>query len=58
MSRAAQNFRQRDLLRAIRVAEAAGKHVLEVRVDKAGAHIVFAETEAKARPIGNSWDDL
>jgi hypothetical protein len=58
MSRAVQNFRQRDLLRAMRVAKAAGKTVLEIRVDKAGAHIVVAETQDKTRTAGNSWDDI
>jgi hypothetical protein len=58
MSRAAQNFRQRDLLRAIKVAAAAGKTVREIRVDKAGAHIVVAEAEDKTKTTGNSWDDI
>jgi hypothetical protein len=60
MSRAAQNFRQRDLLRAMKVAKAAGKTVLEIRVDKAGAHIVVADGEDKTKQeaAGNSWDTL
>jgi hypothetical protein len=59
MSRAAQNFRQRDLLRAMKVAAAAGKTVLEIRVDKTGAHIVVAEDEDNTKPTpGNSWDCL
>jgi hypothetical protein len=58
MSRAAQNFRQRDLLRAMKVAAAAGKTVLEIRVDKTGAHIVVAGDEDKTKREGNTWDDL
>jgi hypothetical protein len=58
VSRAAQNFRQRDLQRAVKAVEAAGQRVLEIRVDKAGAHIVVAEDEDKTRREGNSWDDL
>jgi hypothetical protein len=58
MSRAAQNFRQRDLLRAMKVAAAAGKTVREIRVDKTGAHIVVAGDEDKTKREGNTWDDL
>ena len=58
MSRAAQNFRQRDLQRAVKAAEAVGKTVLEIRVDKTGAHIVVAGDEDKTKREGNTWDDL
>ena len=54
MSRAAQNFRQRDLMRAVKAAEAVGKTVREIRVDKTGAHIVVAEGEDKTNREGNT----
>jgi hypothetical protein len=57
VSRAAQNFRQRDLQRAMRVAEAAGKTVVGIRVDKLGAFIVLADEEDKTNgPKRNEWD--
>ena len=56
MSRVAQNFRQRDLQRAVKAA--VGKTVLEIRVDKTGAHIVVAGDEDKTKREGNTWDDL
>jgi hypothetical protein len=60
MSRAAQNFKQRDVQRAVKAVKAAGQRVLEIRVDKAGAHIVLAGDEDKTKPEakGNSWDTL
>ena len=58
VSRGAQNFRQRDVQRAVKAAEAVGKTVLEIRVDKTGAHIVVAGDEDKTKREGNTWDDL
>ena len=42
----------------MKAAEAVGKTVLEIRVDKTGAHIVVAGDEDKTKREGNTWDDL
>ena len=58
MSRGPQTFRQRDLLKAIKVAHLAGMSIAEIRVDKDGAHIVTVAEPGKtvADRAPNSWD--
>jgi hypothetical protein len=62
MSRGPQTFRQRDVTKAVRAVVAAGVHVAEVRVDKAGNIVVVTgeagKTEATPDTLGNSWDAL
>ena len=47
MSRGPQTFRQRDLLKAIKVAQAAGLPIGEIKVDKTGARIVLGSATGK-----------
>jgi hypothetical protein len=59
MAREKLAFKKRDLARAIAAAESQGMIVTEIKVDKAGAHIVVARGGSKT-PVGtgNSWDSI
>jgi hypothetical protein len=61
MSRGPQTFRQRDLLKAIKVAHLAGMSVAEIRVDKDGAHIVTVAQQSNTtadKDEANEWDRI
>jgi hypothetical protein len=61
MSRGPQNFRQRDVTKAVKALAAAGKSVAEIRVDKTGAHIVVAGEAIEAKATAeepNEWDRI
>lgn len=54
MTRAACTFRERDVTRAIRAVEAAGKKIRKVEIDKDGkVVIVIAQDDDSER---NEWD--
>jgi len=57
MSRGPQNFRQRDVTKAVRAVAAAGMSVAKVEVDKAGKIIVVVGKPDKTKePEQNEWD--
>jgi hypothetical protein len=57
MARAACTFRERDVTRAIRAVEAAGKKVRKVEVDKDGkVVIVIEDDDAAVDSERNEWD--
>jgi hypothetical protein len=55
MSRAPSAFRQRDLTRAFRAAQAAGVKVARVEIDRDGKIVIVTADEHERREE-NSWD--
>jgi hypothetical protein len=61
MSRAPARFTQRDIARLIKAAEAVGKEVTAIRVEKDGALVAVVSGAGKTEVPemdGNSWDTL
>lgn len=61
MARGQLTFRQGDLTRAIRGAEAAGVHVGRIEIDKAGKIVIVIGPSANGnepRDEPNEWDDV
>jgi hypothetical protein len=59
MSSGPSTFRVTDVKRAIQAAEAAGKKVARVEIDKAGKIILFPAddgTAGLAKPQSDTWD--
>jgi hypothetical protein len=57
MSRGPYTFKQTDVVRALKAADAAGREVAGFRIDRAGDIVViFGKPPATAS--GNEWDDL
>lgn len=60
MSRAAATFRQRDVTRALRAAEAAGVAVRSIEIDPDGkVRLLTDKAEAIVSPVkpGTGWED-
>jgi hypothetical protein len=57
VARAACNFRERDVIRAVKAITAAGQHVRGVRFDKAGGFVVLV-SEPEQSDDTNSWDEV
>jgi hypothetical protein len=57
MARAACNFRERDVVRAVRAIAAAGQHVRGVRFDKTGGFVVLVSEQERSDDT-NSWDEV
>ena len=58
MARAPCNFRERDVVRAVRAITAAGQHVRGVRFDKAGGFVVLVEDQDQPHGAKNAWDEV
>jgi hypothetical protein len=60
MSRRAARFTQRDVARLVRAAEAVGKEVTAIRVEKDGTLVAVVGEPGKAEPVtpSNSWDSI
>ncbi len=56
MARAPCNFRERDVIRAVRAIIAAGQHVRGVRFDKAGGFVVLVGEQD--HDDENPWDKV
>ena len=51
-------FRQADLTRALRGAEAAGVRPVRVEIDANGRIVLTFDSASAPRGAANSWDDL
>ncbi len=58
MARAACNFRERDVIRAVLAITAAGQHVRGVRFEKAGGFVVLLGDQADDAKAANAWDEV
>jgi hypothetical protein len=57
LARAACNFRERDVVRAVRAITAAGQHVRGIRFDKKGGFVVLVSEQGQSDDT-NPWDGL
>jgi hypothetical protein len=57
VARATCNFRERDVIRALRAITAAGQHVRGVRFDKAGGFMVLVGEQEQSDDT-NPWDEV
>lgn len=58
MSRGPHSFKQTDVVRALRAAEAAGKEVAGFKIDRYGEIVViFGKAAQIEAASGNEWDD-
>ena len=60
MSRGPARFTQRDVARLVRAAEAVGKEVTAIRVEKDGTIVVVVGEPGKAEAVtgANEWDRI
>jgi hypothetical protein len=58
VARAACNFRERDVIRAIKAITATGQHVRGVRFDKTGGFVVLVEDLSDDAKAANAWDEV
>jgi hypothetical protein len=58
VARAACNFRERDVIRAVKAITAAGQHVRGVRFDKAGGFVVLVGDLSDCAKAANVWDEV
>ena len=58
MARGPNNFKQRDVSRALRAAMSAGIEVERFEIDQAGRIVVFAEKSAAPAKPANEWDSI
>jgi hypothetical protein len=58
VARAACNFRERDLIRAVKAITAAGQRVRGVRFDKAGGFVVLIGDQEQSDNAKNAWDEV
>jgi hypothetical protein len=58
VARAACNFRERDVIRAVKAITAAGQRVHGVRFDKAGGFVVLVGDRPDAAKTANAWDEV
>jgi hypothetical protein len=59
MARAASNFRQQDVTRAVKAVTAAGVHIVRVEIDKAGKISIITGNAAdppRESLEANEWD--
>ena len=56
MARAPAIFRQADVTRAFRAAQAAGVRVARVEIDREGKIVIVTADELVERREGNEWD--
>jgi hypothetical protein len=57
VARAACNFRERDVIRAVKAITAAGQYVRGVRFDKTGGFVVLIDQQEQSDDA-NPWDEL
>jgi hypothetical protein len=58
MSRGPHSFKQTDVTRAIKAAEAAGKEVVGVEMHNGKIRLLFGHDPAEAAPApGDNWND-
>jgi hypothetical protein len=58
VARAACNFRERDVIRAVKAITAAGQHVRGMRFDKAGGFVVLLGDQPDDAKAANAWDEV
>jgi hypothetical protein len=58
MSRGPYTFKQTDVVRALKAADAAGREVAGFKIDRAGDIVVIFGKPPAATASGNEWDDL
>lgn len=59
MSRGPHSFKQIDIVRALKAAEAAGKEVAGFRIDRSGQIVVIFGKPAAGESLSrNEWDDV
>jgi hypothetical protein len=56
MARAPANFRQADVVRALRAAKAAGVDIARIEIDPNGKIVIVTAGEPVDRSEDNAWD--